>query len=61
MTGEQPEIRVQVHLVMGTEVYDVGHVTTHPETWRPEIAALLRELAAEFAGEAPEHSCPASG
>lgn len=61
MTSDAVGVRVQVHLVMGTQVYDVGHVTTHPKVWRAEMAELLRDLAAEIAGEAPEQSCPASG
>lgn len=57
MTG--PEVHVQ--LAIGCEVYDVGMITADPEHWREGLAALLRDLAAEVAGETTGEPCPADG
>lgn len=71
MAGEQaqprapqvtgPEITEQVHLVVGCQVYDLGMITRDPEHRREGLAGLLRECAAEIAGETTGEPCPADG
>lgn len=57
MTG--PDITVR--LVVGCQAYDIGSITADPEHWREGLAALLRDCAAEIAGESTGEPCPADG
>lgn len=56
-----PNVDVSVHLVVGCQVYDLGMVTQDADLWRAALAALLRDSAAQIAGETMEEPCPADG